>query len=89
MLLGTAPDRAGVRDATHVAMVATVAPSLMRGGTRVDRDGNAATGEACVGIVDPFVSFVKKGDLFWLCLFPGSVTGMRHAWKHPDFGEES
>jgi hypothetical protein len=39
-----------------------------------------------VGVVDPFLfELVKPGDRFWLLLNPGSITGLRHDWSHPDF----
>jgi hypothetical protein len=39
-----------------------------------------------VGIVDPFrVGLMQPGTVFWLCLFPESITGMRHVWTHPAF----
>lgn len=41
-----------------------------------------------VGVVDPFLTeSVKKGDRFYVFLYPNTVTGMRHHWMHPAFKE--
>lgn len=52
-----------------------------------------------IGIIDPFLMRlrytdmswdernVKRGDLVWVFLFPGTVQGMRHHWYHPAIDE--
>ena len=89
----TPPEHAG-RDAVHVAVVPCVAWCDLAPGERVsllrldgfepaavpDTDGDA------VGIVDPFrQGTVARRERFWLCLFPGTVTSLRHVWTHPAF----
>lgn len=50
------------------------------------RDGVAGKCEPFVGIADPFLKEnVKEGQKFWLVLYPKTVTGIRHHWKHPLF----
>ena len=43
-----------------------------------------------VGIVDPYLGKddLNPGDRFYLFLYPGSVSSLRHDWVHPDFPSE-
>ena len=80
-----APDGAD-RDATHVAVVPMVAAADMKPGTRcgIDSNDRANPTVTAIGIVDPFLSeSVKQGQRFYLCLFPRTVTGLRHVYVHP------
>lgn len=88
--LGELPTGPVERDAIHVAVIPMVAGEMLRPGDRVGvlRDGVACRSENVVGIVDPYLTdVVPKGATFWMCLLPGTVTGMRHHWLHPVFGE--
>lgn len=78
------------KDAIHVAVVPMKASEMLRPAQRVGiiQDGFAGPSSIVVGIVDPYlVDVVPKGADFWLCLLPGTVTGMRHEWEHPAFSE--
>lgn len=95
--LGHRPEPGAGRDAVHVAVVAMRAPCLLIRGQRVDKDGWPTTdpSRTPIGIVDPFAEdpdrgagIVKVGEWFWLCLFPGTTTSLRHVWTHPSFAEE-
>ncbi len=81
------------RDAIHVAVAPVTAPLLpspLMPGEEVDAEGYpeqfSKLGSQMVGIVDPFLKVtVKSGERFWLFLYPGTVTSLRHVWTHPAF----
>jgi hypothetical protein len=82
--LGQLVGGAAGRDAVHVAVVPMKAAVRLRPGCHVDRFGG--TDYEPVGIVDPFLlQPVEPGQTFWLCLYPGTVTSLRHVWTHPAF----
>lgn len=77
------------RDAIHIAVAPVVAARSLVPGSRV---GLTESGEADnlmgkdIGIVDPFLEApVKRGQRFFLFLFPNTITGLRHEWSHPAF----
>lgn len=76
------------RDAIHIAVAPITAGMDLQPSDRVELVngiGMKAVGGG-IGIVDPFLqSSVCNGRRFWLFLYPNSVTGMRHHWKHPAF----
>ena len=79
------------RDAIHVAVAPVTATERLAPGQPVSFAGDghtsvcAASG-ASVGIVDPFLTApVFAGERFWLFLWPGSITSLRHDWTHPAF----
>lgn len=75
------------RDAIHVAIApANAMETLLPGQHVAYRYGDAYAEGEFVGIVDPFLREpVKKGEAFWLFLYPNTVTSLRHAWTHPAF----
>ena|SRR6185312_1356811 len=77
------------RDAIHVAVIPAIAQVFMKPGQHVAiKDGYAVPvppGEG-VGVVDPFLTeYVEERERFWLCLYPGTITSLRHDWTHPAF----
>lgn len=79
------------RDAIHVAVAPVTAAEKLFPGQEIGlgEDGRATVaGVNKLGIVDPFLKGpVFEGQRFWLWLPPNTVTGMRHHWQHPAFGE--
>lgn len=86
------PFRADDRDAVHVAVISGVCADdgLSPGDTVTVIDGKVhkTVPSLAVGVLNPFV-FEKpaKGDLVWVCLFPNSITNLRHHWQHPMFDD--
>jgi hypothetical protein len=72
------------RDAIHVAVAPVTAQTRILPGQLVDKDGGM--GGRAIGIADPFLPrAIESGERFYIFLFPGSVTSLRHEWTHPDF----
>lgn len=88
--LGTIPKGNEGRDAIHIAIVPACAAELLARGQPVKLNASnhaepCAAAEA-IGVVDPFrKDQVAAGAWFWLCLYPSTVTGLRHIWEHPSF----
>jgi len=77
------------RDAVHVAVAPVKAGELLIPGTRISLANGIAVQDfedKAIGIVDPFLQrSVQVGETFWLFLFPGTITALRHEWTHPAF----
>lgn len=76
------------RDAVHIAVCPVVAGQRLTPGTHVHvTDGRAKRSgkeDIPIGIVDPYLKAnVSAGERFWLFLYPGSITSLRHEWTHP------
>lgn len=90
--IGTILEGPQHRDAIHMAVAPVVsAKRVLRpcNHVGVNEKGEAGDFEPYIGIVDPFLKVnVKKGEQFWLFLYPGSITTLRHHWEHPAFAPE-
>lgn len=76
------------RDAIHVAIAPLEALEPLQPGEHVglSADGKADSTAKHIGIVDPFLTkAVKRGERFYMFLYPKTVTGLRHDWTHPAF----
>lgn len=80
------------RDAVHVAVAPVVAA---QDGLVPGRHIGIISGDTAgvvdnpIGIVDPFLACSpKKGERFWMYLYPGSITSLRHDWTHPAFNDD-
>lgn len=82
------------RDAIHVAIAPVVASEILPPGCKIafvegSQELVCGAREKSIGVVDPFLTEeVKKGQKFWMFLYPNTVTGMRHHWSHPAFDGE-
>ncbi len=81
------------KDAIHVAVAPVVAGENLSPCAHVclAEDGRVVVGSKKnrIGIVDPFLcEWVEEGERFWLFLYPGSITSLRHEWTHPAFKDE-
>lgn len=85
--LGKLAPKNADRDATHVAVVPMVAAERMKPGSHccIVEPGKAGlSGAPAIGIVDPFLNTtVEVGQRFYLCLYPRTITGLRHVYEHP------
>lgn len=85
------PEREAQRDATHIAVAPCIAGEKLSPGEHagIRSDGTAMGDHAtapAIGVVDPFLKRpVKSGERFWLYLYPGTITALRHEWSHPAF----
>lgn len=79
------------KDAVHIAIVPVISESTLSPG---DHIGLVYPGVSrlvgCVrnniGIVDPFLKEdVLPGDRFWMFMYPGSISSLRHDWTHAAF----
>lgn len=77
------------RDAIHIAVAPVAAAVRLVPGQHcgINSAGKADPGvDPPIGVVDPFLKgFVLDGEKFWLYLYPGSITTLRHEWSHPSF----
>lgn len=83
------------RDAIHLAVEPIEAGEDLLPGSHVNIDVDGKAYLRCpqtgVGIVDPFLPHygVKRGQRFWLVVYPRMITSLRHVWEHPDFPKVS
>lgn len=79
------------RDAIHIAVGPAVAAGELEPGQHVGRVGDGfGVCEETIGIVDPYLprgSTVMHRQRFWLFLYPGSISSLRHEWEHPAWQE--
>lgn len=79
------------RDAIHVALAPATANEDLNPGDHIGfaEEKNIELFGKCenpIGIVDPYLKDqVKKGQSFWMFLYPETVTSLRHVWTHPAY----
>lgn len=85
-VLGKLQDKAGVKDAVHVAIVSVRAGQLIKPGSRcsLNEFNEAVVNNKGYGIADPWLkSNIKTGDIFLLILGQNEIPNVRHVWEHP------
>ncbi len=92
--LGKLCDEAAQRDAIHIAIApVVVGDKLVLPGLHVGLlpDGRVSTQALpFIGVIDPFlIEPVGEGERCYLCLYPQTVTSLRHEWTHPAFGQQA
>lgn len=87
--LGKTPAENEQRDAIHVAVVPVFAAEKLLPGDHVGLTIDGKVSEDAkphIGIVDPFrTTGVRAGERVWMCLYPKTITSLRHDWTHPAF----
>jgi hypothetical protein len=82
------------RDAIHLAVIPVKAGQNLNRAEHVYLyEGTAFRADEAshrIGIVDPFLDDdgVKKGQHFWLVIYPRVITSLRHVWTHPAINDE-
>ncbi len=88
--LGNIISGPAARDAIHIAVAPVRANALLPPGIHVglvNEDTACCSAAVKIGVVDPFLtSPVRRGQRFWLFLYPNTITALRHEWTHPAFG---
>jgi hypothetical protein len=92
-----------LRDAIHIAILPVVCGEdylhageevgLVYGTTNTVKRKQSVYGHEVLGVIDPFLHsmesmMLKKGDVVWCFLRPGTITGLRHEWVHPALDEQ-
>jgi len=91
-ILGKLLTATAQRDAIHVAIAPVTSAIRLLPGQHVGMVSPDVVGPSndTIGIVDPFLILpVEPGQRFYLCLYPRTVTSLRHHWTHPAFEDEN
>jgi len=81
------------RDAIHIAVAPVKASMHLLPGDHIGfvADDSELVGRNAtnlLGIVDPFIKVgIKKGQRFFMYLYPNTITSLHHVWEHPAFSQ--
>lgn len=79
----------GERDAVHVAVLPMTAETYLEPGQHIGYADGKSSHENHIGIVDPFLKeTVKQGEMFFMFLYPNTITSLHHLWTHPSINED-
>lgn len=84
------------RDAIHVAIAPVMAGCRLHPGQHIGFNPYSNTVNTVIsdcnlkiGIVDPFLKeTIEPGTIFWMFLYPNTITSLKHLWTHPAFSQE-
>ncbi len=82
------------RDAIHIAIAPVRATMKLHPGQGIgfvaDNKTDVGLVTHPIGIVDPFIqSPIYPGDVFYMFLYPNTITSLRHDWTHPAFADKT
>lgn len=79
----------GERDAIHIAVMPVIAHAELSVGEDIGYSNGKTTSNNPIGIVDPFLKeTVEEGEMFYMFLYPNSITSLKHLWTHPNVNDE-
>ena len=88
--IGTVLNEIQPRDAVHMAVMSVQAQERLCPGDPVSEHGKRSKDSDSIGIVDPFLDGpIFKGEIFWIFIYPRTISGLRHHWEHPLLEENS
>lgn len=76
------------KDAIHIAVAPVTAAERLAPGQDIGlvAPDTAGRSNTPIGIVDPFIKgLILPGQRFYMFLYPGTITSLRHDWVHPAF----
>ena len=81
------------KDAIHIAIAPVIAAEKLKPGQHVGfvkrNTTDVGVSDNPIGIIDPFLKGdLEPGDKCWMCLYPQTITGLRHDWTHPAYAFE-
>lgn len=81
-------DSQAERDAIHIAVIPVEASEDLNPGQHIGYKEGKTINSDYIGVIDPFLTSVLKGQRCYIFLYPNTITSLRHVWTHPLIGDE-